>query len=83
MITLFSLMLLQPTEPYPVPHNHEVNHCYSDDGEFKPRLIKILEVGKREYKFLYKSDIGWFGDFSNTIDTINSVYPIEVECEKK
>lgn len=72
-----------PLEKVTIPKYKE-NHCYSDNGEFDPRIIRIGKVGQREYLYQFKLEYGlWSFNYYNNISTIESVYPNEVICEKK
>lgn len=81
MITLLALFLISNASPLPLAAPYLVSHCYSSDSEFNPRVIKILEVGQKEYRYSLFTQGEFYGNMSNSIDTINSVYPKEVVCE--
>lgn len=83
MTSLIALFLISNANPESLPVPYLVSHCYSSDSEFNPRVIKILEVGHSEYRYSLFTQDEFYGNMSNSIDTINSVYPKEVVCEKK
>lgn len=82
MITLLTLYLASlPQTAVPTPLL--VGHCYSSDSDFNTRIIKIVEVGKTDYKFMLYTGGDWFGVLSNFKETVEYNYTKEVTCEKK
>jgi hypothetical protein len=79
MTTLLAIYFM--TSPSQAPVLYKADHCYCDDSEFAPRCIKILEVGKKEYRYQVLTQVGYMGNFNNSFDTINDIYNKEVSCK--
>ena len=78
METIIALMIMSVPK---LPLKY-IGHCYSDNENFNPRIIKIIEVGKTEYKFEYRLAGVWVGIMVNSIDTVNEIYKFEIKCDK-
>lgn len=85
MEKLIALLLLS-NNAVAAPH-YKSKHCYSNDSEFRPNIIKIEIVGKKEYLYsLYIKDEkvevgGYYTPYLNSsFSTIESVYEEEIKC---
>lgn len=82
MITLLAMILASPGEPITVPP-HKLQHCYSNVADFTPRTIKLIGIKENRYIFKIKTESGWFGNLENNKQSIDTLYPEEVDCETK
>lgn len=64
----------------PASKNYKVGQCFKDQGEFESRIIRIVEVGKTEYRYEYKFRGLWVGVLSNDKETIETIYINQVKC---
>lgn len=78
MITLFALMMASKFPPVITP-SYEVSKCYEAASEFRPRLIRITEIGK-QYGYIIWLEGRWSYQMENSFKTIEFVYKKEVKC---
>ena len=81
LIALIIMFFEEPAEP--PPPKYSFGHCYkSPDAEYRPNVIGVRhnKDGLYTYRVWYGRGNGWSKDLHSKIQTIESVYSLEIRC---